>query len=388
MTPKRSVPPAPDLPPDLAARAAEVGAEADAARRPNAELIGDFGKAGLLRLVVPESYGGRGLEPVAFMSFIESIAQIHPSTAWTVMTTNEEAGIASAYLSPEYLTGLFADRPEVVIAGSGVPKGRARRVGGGWMVSGRWDFVSGCTAAQELVLASLVIGDDGELVRPHQMCFVLVPADAATIEDTWHTAGMSGTGSHDVVVDELFVTEERAGACPLGGLPVPDDPFYRLPSGLRFPFPKVGVALGAARAAVVAFDELAGAKKPLHARSTLSSRPTAAAARARAEALIASSRAWVVDVAEELMESAGERRVTPELHARCRLACSHAVGAGIEAVSRLADEAGSTANFLSSPMPRLAADVRAVAGHFMVAPYQMATAGRVLLGLDPDDPQF
>lgn len=347
-----------------------------------------FAEQGLLRLVVPPSYGGTGAGPGEFLAFVESVARVHASTAWTVMTCNEEAGIASAYLQPEPMRHLFAERPDVIIAGSGVPKGRAFRVDGGWRVSGTWDFVSGCTAADELVLGALVVDENEEIIKPAEICFVLVPVAETEIVDTWHTAGLAGTGSNDVILTGHVVEDNRCGVVAVGGLPRPTEPFYRLPSGLRFPFPKVGIALGVAHAAVEAFDALAGAKKPLYARSSLAHRPTAASARARAEALIGSSRAWVLSLADELMAAVSDESVRPELHARCRLACSHAVRAANEAIALLLDEAGSTANRVDSPLPRLAADARAVSGHFMVAPYQMATAGQVLLGLEATDPQF
>jgi alkylation response protein AidB-like acyl-CoA dehydrogenase len=300
------------------------------------------------------------------------------------MTCNEEAGIASAYLEAEPMTSHFTNHPSTVIAGSGVPKGTAERVDGGWELTGRWDFVSGCTASDHLVLASVVAG-----ATPAKLCFVLVPTQDVTIEDTWTTHGLRGTGSNDVVLDGRFVDDRWAGVVPTFAPPRPDTPFYGLPSGLRFPFPKVGVAAGLARAAIDEFVSLAAGKRPLFASGNLAERPGAQAAIARAEASVSAGLAWVHEMLDDLWAVATAGSAVPmDLHARCRLACSNSVDASITAVEQLCREAGTTANFPESPLPQLLLDVRAVAGHFMVAPYQMNTAGRILLGLDPVDRHF
>ena len=362
----------------------QAARRADADRRPSTEVMHKLGAAGLLRLVVPPEYGGEGIESAEFLTFVESLARLHGSTAWTAMTCNEEAGIASAYLEPDSMRGLFAEHPGMVIAGSGLPKGLAHRSAGGWTISGRWGFVSGCTAADRLVLTARVAG-----VHPIQLCFFLVDAESVTIEDTWHTHGLRGTGSNDVVVDELFVPDAWCGVIDNHSLPRPDTPFYRLPSGLRFPFPKVGVAAGLARSALDEFVAMAEGKRPLYHRGSLADRPSAQIAMADAEAKLSSARAWAIEMAEELWASSAESPVIDaRLHARCRLACANAVGASIDAIETVITETGSSANFLTSPLGQLMADARAVAGHFTVGAYQKAIAGRVLLGLDADDPQF
>ncbi len=365
---------------------AEVAArapQANDARRPDEALFADLGARGLLRLLVPTSAGGRGIGPTELFDVVELVAAVDGSTAWTVMTCNEEAGIVSAYLDPDHVAAFYGEHPAAVVAGSGVPKGRAWPMGDRWAISGRWDFISGCTAADHLILAALV--DEGGQRR---LCFALVSVDEATIEDTWHTVGLRGTGSHDVVVDTVLPAERVGIVAPLA-MPHPAEPYYRLPAGLRFPFPKVAVASGIARAAIAEFEDLAAGKRPLFHRSELRNRPTAQQAIATAEASRASGVAWVrAELAEIEAVVADGGPIDDERHARLRLACSHSVASSIAAVEVVCAEAGSTANAAGSPLPGLLADVRAVAGHFTVAPHQMMTAGRVLLGLPSDDPNF
>ena len=363
-------------------------------RRPHPEVFAALAGAGLLRLIGPAHYGGQGVGPEEFLAVIEAVAGADGSAAWAAMTINEEVGIASAYLPAPSMTALLHDEPDVIIAGSGVALGKARRVDGGWVVNGRWKFVSGVPVADRVILASRVQRPDGggadQAPRsPQQVCFTLVPVGEVTVEDTWHVSGLRGTGSNDVVLTDVFVPDDWAGVFGPLDQPLPRTPYYCLPSGLRFPFPKVGVAVGVARAAMAEFDHLARTKKPSMLPELLAERPSAQAARARAEALVGSGRAWVSTQVAELWAVAGAfEPVGPELHARARLAASHAVDAAIQAVEGLASAAGTTASQLDGPWPRLLGDVRSVGQHFMVAPHQMQTAGRVLLGQPPGDPVF
>lgn len=358
-------------------------------RRPHPEVFEALAAAGLLRLIAPAHYGGRGVGPEAFLAMVERVARIDGSAAWVAMTLNEEVGIASSYLLPSTMTELLGAEPNVIIAGSGLAVGRARRAEGGWRIDGRWRFISGAPVADRIILGSRVVGSDGQPVPGRELCFTLIPATDLVIEDTWHTAGLRGTGSNDVTVTDLFVPDHWAGITRLGEPAKPNTPYYRLPNGLRFPWPKVGVAVGLARAAMDAFVDLASIKKPSVQSSLLAERPTAQAAMAQAEALAASGQAWVLAVLEELWPAAaGPDPLDPKLHARARLAASYAVDSAIRAVDGLASAAGTTASRLDGPWPRLQADVRSVGQHFMVGPQQMQTAGRVLLDQPAEDPAF
>ncbi|MEL6982474.1 MAG: hypothetical protein AAFO29_08620, partial [Actinomycetota bacterium] len=320
------------------------------------------------------------------------------STAWVAMTVNEEVGIASSYLPSASMSELLHTEPDVIIAGSGIAIGRAEPVDGGWLVNGRWPFISGVPVADRVILGSRITGpmpnghggaagDRGGSTP--SLCFTLIPAAELTIEDTWHTSGLRGTGSHDVVARDVYVPDRWAGLTDFGASPLPDSPYYQLPSGLRFPWPKVGVAAGLARAAIDEFTDLALTKKPSYGRDLLAARPRAQAAVAEAEALVGSGRAWVLATLEELWPAAAAPEpLDPKLHARARLAASHAVDSAIRAVDGLASAAGTSASRLDGPWPRLQADVRSVGQHFMVGPQQMQTAGRVLLDQPADDPAF
>ena len=127
----------------------------------------------------------------------------------------------------------------------------------------------------------------------------------------------------------------------------------------------------------------------MNSKLELRNRPDAAAAAAKAEALVRSGKAWVAETLNDLWHSvATGSEVTSEQHARARLACSWSVQNSVAAVELITLAAGSSSNFETSPLSQLAADIKAVAGHFTVGSYQIDTAGRVLLGLDSGDPSF
>lgn len=359
---------------------------AEANRRPHAEVMSAFAHAGLLRVLAPAACGGGECTLLEFLDLVEAIATIDGSAAWTVMTGNEEMEITAAHVPTAALTALLAGRPHAIVAGSGVPSGQARRAPGddGWIVDGRWGFVTGSPTAEHFVLAALVDGPH----RPRPFCHVLVPRADAHVLDTWHTTGLRGTGSNDVELRACFVPDARAGVSDGTGALV-DSPFFRLPSGLRFPFPKVAVATGITRAAIAAFVELANEKKPGRSRTLLRERPNAIAALAEAEVRCDAGWALVRQRAAEVWACAvADEPVPPDLHARARLACSYAVESCARAVEAVCRAAGTSANVVGSRLDRCFRDVHAVPQHFMVAPHQMDTAGRVLLGLDADDPVF
>lgn len=378
-------------------------AVSDERREPDRDVVVALARRGLMRLVVPSSMGGGGQGPAELIELTRRVAYEHPSAGWVAMTCNEEATLASSYLSPASLARFYADEPAAVIAGSGVARGTATLTDDGCVVSGRWTYATGCATADYWMVVALI-----DEPSPRRMCAVVVPAERAWIDDTWHTLGMRGTGSADIVLEGVHVSADLLGIDDSLSLrtgenaqpPVPDaHPFFGLPSGLRFPFPKVGVAVGTAERAIAEFKQLASAKKPIFAKHTLAERPDAAQAVAHAEALVRSSYAFVTDELAELCATAerGEP-IGDDQHARGRLACSWALRSCIEAVSRLASAAGATANATApsgatapagaTSLGSLLADVSAVAGHFMVGPQHIDTAGRVLLKQPANDPNF
>lgn len=355
-----------------------------AERRPAPPVVRALGDAGLLRILAPRSYGGEEATGVEFMHLVERIARVDGSAGWTAMTLNEEIEISAGYVDGTTMRQVCTSSPAVVVAGSGAALGRAVPVDGGWRITGRWPFVTGGPVADQIVVGATVEGP-----KPRPLCFALVPAEQVRILDTWDAVGLRGSGSHDITLEDVFVPAERSGVVANGRETLVDSPLFRLPPSLRFPFPKVGVATGVARAAMAEFSDLAQGKKARISRTLLRDRPDAQLALARAEALVGAGWAFATEMVETIwaLAEAGEP-VPDDVHARTRLACTHAVASCVEAVEVLCTSAGTTANLVTSPLHRYLADVRAVPQHVMVGRFNDLQAGRVLLGLAPEDPLF
>ena len=356
--------------------------EAQRCRHVPGQVVRAMAGAGLYRIAAPAAFGGGEAHPRPTIEAIEAISEADGSTGWVLMIGIENVGIGSSLMPHETAARLFDEHPDLVMCGALNPQGRARRVDGGWRVSGRWPFASGCDHA-DLFWGQCRTDQEGDGGRPIE---VLVPRAEYQIIDTWDTHGLRGTGSHDVAVDDLFVPDAMTTSVT-GGAPRHDGPLYRLPPFSRLAYNKVGVATGIARAAIDHFVDLAEGKVPRLTASSLRTRPRAQLAVAQAEAALRSARAFVFEAVEDEWETVvAGGRCDRRQRALVRLACSHACQEAIRAVELVHSAAGTSANEIGSPLGRARRDVAVVAQQVMVAPHFIEDAGRVLLGLDPVEP--
>jgi alkylation response protein AidB-like acyl-CoA dehydrogenase len=272
-----------------------------------------------------------------------------------------------------------------VIAGTVTSgSGTAIPVPGGFRVSGRWPFASGCHQADWLVCVCHIV-EDGEPRRapdgsPRNFTFVL-PATECEILDTWHTLGMRGTGSHDFTVTDLFVPEgryfpARDGASFQPG-PLYNTTFYHLWA------PNIAaVALGIGRAALDLFAELAAAKRPSRSTVVLAERENVQEKFGRAQGLVRGSQAFLYQVIRETWPCLCSGEPVPEkLTALNRLAASMAVDNAIAAVDLIFTLSGSTSIYERNRLERCFRDVHVVQQHIVVSLTGIAQAGRHFLGL-------
>jgi 3-hydroxy-9,10-secoandrosta-1,3,5(10)-triene-9,17-dione monooxygenase len=209
---------------------------ADAARDIPAQSIAGLGEAGVFRMLAPKRYGGLEAEPLRFYEVVRAIASACPSTGWV-------AGVLGVH---PWQLGLFADEAQrdvwgadesTLVASSYAPLGRLVPVEGGYRLSGRWGFASGCSHARWCVLGAIVVGAEG---RPVDFMTVLVPQQDYRVEDVWHVVGLRGTGSNDVVVTDAFVPQHRTmrnweqAQLRGPGQAVNTGPLYRMPFGAIF----------------------------------------------------------------------------------------------------------------------------------------------------------
>jgi alkylation response protein AidB-like acyl-CoA dehydrogenase len=374
------------LVPDIRALAEQIDAERQLPR----SLVLRLAEAGLFKMYLPAARGGGGASLPATLAVIEEVARADGSTGWCV-AQGINTFRQSLQLREDIARTFFFSDPVGVSAGSSGVRGTAVPVPGGYRVTGRWSFATGCMHASTLHGGAAVLDGDTPRLRdngmPDERIFYF-PLDAAVIEDTWHVSGMRGTGSHDVVVSDLFVPEEHSfprnviRAAQTG--PAAVIPGYDL-AALNF----ACVGLGVARAAIDEVINLATVKIPRNVTTRLVDRALTQHTIAQAEATRTAGRAMLFAIAEELWATvtAGER-VQPAQRGRTRLAATHAAVSAAQAVELALSIAGSTPIFLSSPLDRYRRDVHTVTTHIQLQPINYEAVGRMMLGLESNSPMF
>jgi indole-3-acetate monooxygenase len=357
----------------------------ETSRRLPEDLARELAQAGFFRIYLPEAYGGLDLSPMEGIEVFEELARADASVAWCVWNGNTHW--TAAQLSPEAACTIHND-PDVITANSTRTSGQAQVVPGGYRVNGRWSLVSGCELGTWMVLLC-VVHQDGKprmtQTGTPETRFMLLPAEACEIIDTWTAGGLRGTGSHDVAVRDVFVPSSYgSGFTDPHVLP---EPRYRIPPFSRV-IPGLGaMALGIARTAIETFSEIAGAKTPERTTQMLRNNHGAQVRVSQAESLVRSGRLFLFDSLNRLWRpliATGE--VTMEARAHVRLAASHAVSSAVQAVDLLYIGAGASALYTSCPLERAFRDIHAITQHIGVHPRVMETTGRVLFGLEPDTP--
>lgn len=327
-----------------------------------AALIAQLHAAGVFRSVAPRALGGLELSPSELLDVLEELGYADGSVGWCSMI-GAVTGIALGYLSADTAADLLAD-PQFLIAGVAAPIGRATPVEGGYRVSGRWPFASGCRDATWLVGGATV--EPGSTVR-----MMIMKAGEVTIHDTWDVAGLCGTGSHDIEAVDVVVPAARTFS--LAEVPVQTGGGHDVPAFSFLAFGLGAVALGIARAAITEFTALARRKRIPFTQELIAAKPSVRIALAEAEALRASGLAYLkAELAAPGFEAADR--------ARLRLAIATAARNAARAVDLVYTAAGGSAVYASSPLQRHFRDVHVATQHAMVNIDVVETAGAVLLG--------
>ena len=358
----------------IALSAREMSAEIDRERRLPDELLARLNEAGLLRATMPREVDALELAPGRALRCAEAVARGDTSAGWCVSIAITSA-LLVAYLPASSRDEMFGGGRGVA-AGVWAPRGTARSVDGGVVVSGRWPFCSGINHA-DMMFAGCFI-DDRRVPS-----VVALPKGDLQVLDTWHTLGLRGTGSHDSVAEDVFVPTERVLSVFDG--PALDRPLYRFPVFGFFALCIGAAALGNARAAIDDLVELAGGKKGLGATRTLAERPATQAAVATAEAALSAARALYYESIEAAWQASQDPgAVSVALRNRLRLAATHAVRTSADVVRNMYDLAGGSAIYDTSPLQRRFRDAFTATAHFQVNEASRELPGRLLLDQPAD----
>ena len=351
--------------------------EAERIRHLPRPVAAAFAENGLYRLAGTADIHGADADPITQIGVIEAASRADGSAGWNLMIGIETFGLIGPGFK-DRCPELIAD-PMTIMASSTAAVGRAQKDGDGWRVSGQWQFVSGIHNAQ--IFGATVRLYDGDELLDEGNRYAVVPEGEFEILDTWHVAGLRGSGSHDVRLDDVFVPDSRIIA-PIGGNQA-TTPQLRLPLGNRLAYNKAAVAIGIARAGIDAFVDLATAKRPRFTTKTVRERPFAQRAIALAEARLTGTRAALLELTAASWETVlrGDD-VAAKDRALFHIVASDTARAAVETVDILCEAAGTSANRLGEPLERISRDVRVVRQHATVAPHLMEDAGRTLLGLE------
>ncbi len=361
------------LVPEIAARVDEF----EQARTLPRDLVDDLVAAGCFRALVPRSHGGDELAFADALAVLEELAKADGSVGWTVMI-GASAPALLGHLPAASFDAVYASGPDVIVAGTFNPMGKAAPVDGGFRASGRWSFASGCRHAHWFLAHCFV--DDGRMPPLRMM---VLPAADVEVLDTWSTMGMRGTGSHDFTVDGVFVGGDWSFS--IFEPSELDFTLLRIPelclSTMAFGAVAVGIATGALDEVIA----LAAGKVPMFADATLAANPLFRNQLGRASAVLRAARAALVDAAEEAWRMALAGAEFDDLtRARLRSTTTWVVETAAEVVDTAYRAGGGTALYSSSPLQRRLRDIHTLTQHFGVKLDTFTLAGAVLVGQEVD----
>jgi 3-hydroxy-9,10-secoandrosta-1,3,5(10)-triene-9,17-dione monooxygenase len=353
----------------------------DALRRLSDGTWKTLSEARILRALQPARWGGGEVRLLDFVDAALELSRASASAGWV-------AGVIGvhpwqlALFPDEAQQEMWGEDPSALHSSSYNPTGKAERAPGGYRLSGRWSFSSGCDHCRGVNLGAITGARElpGGGHAPELRSFLLLPGQYR-IDDNWHVAGLRGTGSKDIVVDGAFVPEHRtqshvdyALGLPLPGQEKNDGPLYRLPWSVVFNMALACATLGSARGFIDTWIEhsrprvqsLGGrvADDPLMQRRLAEAiwDVDAAVARIRADAEIA----WQMAEARAV--------ATPQERAQMRWNMNRGCEVAGRAVSELFHAASGRSVFLDQPLQRRFQDVHAALGHAFLAPDSTARA--------------
>jgi alkylation response protein AidB-like acyl-CoA dehydrogenase len=355
-------------------------------------LVEQFHAAGFYRMVMPRELGGLQVDPLTYVRVVELLAEAAGSVGWN-LANNSIGQLVTLGLPDEGVQEIYGHGGATVIAGTAVMGGGwAVPVEGGYRVTGRWPFGTGCQESAWMLGSFQILDGDQPRRSPDGASSywrgVFLRSDAQIVEGSWDVAGLRATGSFDWTVEDVFLPERRTMVH--AGVPL-DNQWKRWP-GVSYALPAqawVGphhsaVITGIARAGIDALIELAAEKTPRGRTGRLGENPQVQDAVGRADAILNAGRAYrSVTIAELWNTVAAGEDTTLEQRARCRLAAVHAADSAREAMDLMYRHGGSTSYRRESRLAECWRDLHVVGQAVTLAPEWYPIGGRALMGMDP-----
>jgi alkylation response protein AidB-like acyl-CoA dehydrogenase len=366
----------------LIPKLAERAPAATAARNVPPETIAEYHAAGIVKILQPKRFGGLQGRFSLFSQIVEELTYGCASSAWVYAVLAEHQWIIASYPEKAQID-VWGDDPAAVASSSLAPRAAAKPVAGGWRLSGRYTFSSGCDHAQWAILGVFL----GELGDPRHIAYLLVPLAEVEIVDDWQVLGLAGTGSKSLVLHDVFIPQHRCvmvsdlfAGTPPGARVHPDYPVVRAPRGflVSYSLPPVAIALGRRALDIVCRD-----------LATRVSRGVTKMAGSEVVQMTVGEAAAAIDAATLLLHhgrrssteavSSG-RRITEAEALRARrdmVYAQHQVGWALE---RLCELSGARWVYDADPLQEIRRDVMTILTHHAASrPAGFAPYGHMLL---------
>lgn len=356
-------------------------AATEAGRRIPDTVLAAIRGTGLNRTLVPKRLGGDETPLPEVLEAIIRIGAADGSTGWCA-SIGAGSNLFAGYLPDDFARTAFAD-PDAPNAGMFGAFGQAHPDGDSYVLDGRWPFASNCLHSSWISLGTTFHGPDGPEPFPR---LAFVPLASCTIDETWDTTGLQGTGSHHVAAAGVPIQREHSVS--LVDPATADGPLYRMPMFCVLG-PGLGVVpLGIARGAI---DEVlrmvrAGSER---ARGSIADQPVDLAELARADTQLRAATAGMLECAHRLWEEAerGEP-ISKQLQAQTMLAVSVGCEVAVEVTSAAHRMGGGAAAFTGSPLARALRDVHTARQHIMFGVVHRPVLAQALAGMDVFAPPF
>jgi 3-hydroxy-9,10-secoandrosta-1,3,5(10)-triene-9,17-dione monooxygenase len=366
---------------------AEAATEDDKLRRLSDSTWNHLLAGGFLRSLQPARWGGGEVTLVEFVDAAIEISRASPSAGWV-------AGVIGvhpwqlALFSERAQREMWGENPATMHSSSYSPTGKAEKVADGYKLSGRWSFSSGCDHCKGVNLGAIAGARDlGGSPVPDFRSFLLMRGQYR-IEDNWHVAGLKGTGSKDIVVEDAFVPDYRTQShldyamnLPLPGQELNDGPLYRLPWSVVFNMALAASVLGSARGFVDMWIDLSRTRRLSlggNAADDALTQQRLAEATWAIDVTITKMRAdaievWQMAEAREAASAQQRAQIRWNMNRGCELVA--------QAVGNLFRAATGRSIFLDHPLQRRFQDLQGALGHAFLVPDPLARAvGGLLLG--------
>jgi len=366
----------------------EARTETEEGRKLPDTVVDALKEAEMFQVALPKEMGGLALSPVELLEILEDLAKAEASVAWIVWN-NALPCLFARFLGSEARKRVFGD-PQSIYASSTRPSGKAVVENGGYRVSGRWALVSGCMHADWIELMC-VVEKDGEIQMNKagmpQMLLACVPKGSYEIIDTWHVGGLRGTGSHDVVVENINV-DEALTFSPFTPGQI-EEPIGKVPVVCNMAAGHAAICLGICQASIDAVAELGRTKISVDPVPDMRDKPDIQYALASADAQISALRDRLHRVTSMIWEKtlAGETATAEDI--AVAWATANTTARECRAiVTRMYEAAGTSALYTDNVLERCHRDIHAVMQHIIAQRQWVENAGRTMFGLEPTHPLF